>query len=803
MARARRLSVCLLLAGAALGSVSTLFAQEGPAPGAEAPDRMRLLERVIAPHACFPTDMDAAELEQAMERWQLLPPTQNAAGDRFFTDSKAWFDEAQIGDAGRAQRAHLTYSFPVDGTSWGIASLYSTGPNELNAKFTQQFGAGNEDRGRELVRQGLATYRRWTGLTYTEVADDGSALDMTSGRVVTRGDIRIGGLPYPTETFLAYNAFPSVTGTSTTGGGDMVLNTVQFIPTRFGDSTNDYRYFRNTIAHEHGHGTGAIHVTPCNGAKLMEPFIILGNDMLAIDDRRGAARNYGDRYAGNQGLGTPLDLGDLTAPTLRSVILRGVSTNGSTGFGNSKEDWYRITLGSTQNVVITAEPIGGTYLNGQQTSMCNPSSPPSINASAAGDLRIELRTFNGLTQLAFANAQGPGFTEILNAGSRTAGVYLIKVVDIGPSSNQEVQLYDLTIRIGSALAPPDAIAGISKRIAYNTNCYFMGNLNSSATETGATIVSYDWDLDGNGTFETLSNAQPVMQYPSNGTYNVSLRVTDSNGLSAIDTIPVEVFGAPGSVVVDPASGVVGTNVPVTITGANLHGVTMASHVTVSGSGVTVSGMPVSSPLGTQITGLTFNISSGAFPSARNVTVQTTSGPITGVSAFMVNGTGPMTPGPFNLLAPPLGMQISSFDTTLEWSTSANAFFYYLTLKSDLNGDGAFETTILLDEQVFGTSRFVNSAMLRPKTSYYWSVVAGNSSGQTASTPNGTTFRTPTCPGDANYDKLVNFDDIGAILTLWGAQYFPSASGQGDANSDDVVNFDDITSTLTNWLAPCP
>ncbi len=803
MDRPRRSTRLLCILATGLGVAHGSASGSGPDGAPSKGERPRLLERAIAQHACFPIDLGGADLEQAMERWELLPPALAATDDRFFIDTKSWTGDGQIGDAGRAQPAHLTYSFPADGTTWGISTLFFTGPNVLNSEFTQLFGAGNEDLGRELVRQSLATYRRWAGLTYTEVADDGSALDMSSGRVITRGDIRIGGLDYPAETFLAYNAFPSLNGTSSTGGGDMVLNTIQFIPGRFNDPANNYRYFRNTIAHEHGHGLGAIHVTPCNGSKLMEPFIILGQDLLAIDDRRGAARNYGDRYAGNQGLGTPHDLGNLTTPTLRSAILRGMSTNGSTGAMNSKEDWYRITISSTQTLVITAEPMGGTYPNGQQTSMCNPSSPPNVNASAAGDLRIELRTFNGLTQLAFINAQGPGGIEILNAGSWPAGTYLVKVTDVGPSTNQEVQLYDLTIRVGGALAPPDAIAGISKRVRFGTNCYFMGDVNSSATEAGATIVSYDWDLDGDGMFETLNNPQPVTQYPSNGIYNVSLRVTDSNGLSAIDTIPVEVYGATGSVVVTPNSGAPGASVPVTITGANLMGVDDAADVTVSGSGVTVSGTPVTSPLGNEITGLSFNVSGGAFPGARNVTVQSSSGPVVGSSAFTVEGAPPQMPGPFSLQAPPLGQPIPDFSTTLQWSASTNAFFYNLTFKSDLNGDGSFETTILLDEQNLGTSRAINSAMLRPKTAYYWTVVAVNTFGSTNPTPVAATFRTPTCPGDANYDKLVNFDDIGVILSAWGALYFPGASGTGDANSDDVVDFQDINSTLTNWLAPCP
>jgi hypothetical protein len=57
--------------------------------------------------------------------------------------------------------------------------------------------------------------------------------------------------------------------------------------------------------------------------------------------------------------------------------------------------------------------------------------------------------------------------------------------------------------------------------------------------------------------------------------------------------------------------------------------------------------------------------------------------------------------------------------------------------------------------------------------------------------------TPTpCPGDANGDSLVTFQDVSAILADWG--------GTGaDANGDGVVNFSDITASLSSWQQTCP
>lgn len=203
------------------------------------------------------------------------------------------------------------------------------------------------------------------------------------------------------------------------------------------------------------------------------------------------------------------------------------------------------------------------------------------------------------------------------------------------------------IRVGTSKAPPQAIAGVHKRIGANANCFFMGDINSRPTETGSTISSYEWDLNGDGTFEAPT-AKANRQYVSNGVYPVSLRITDSNGVTATDTINVTVFGATTSLAsVNPANGNQGTSQPVTLSGVNLKNLTNASMVTVSGTGVTVSGTPIPNAEGTQVTGLSFVITANAPPTARNVTVSNTDGNATLNMAFAVTEANPPCPGDTN------------------------------------------------------------------------------------------------------------------------------------------------------------
>lgn len=515
---------------AALDEALRRYCQFADDPAAK---REELIDKLVVSNRCYSRTMSANQWQNALENLDMLPPGifNEPGGPRFFTSSTVWTGNGNVAAvSGRAQPVNLTVSFPADGVAW------DGGNNVLDARVGSLYGATNKDRGREFIRQALANWEVNSGLRYTEVADDDAGFTTSTTNTTARGNIRIGARPVDgTFGILAYNNFPA-------SGGDMVLDADEFIGGSFAGAANNYRAFRNTVAHEHGHGTGYIHSVPCNDTKLMEPSLSTSFEMLEIDDIRGAQRNYGDRFAGNNSAANAKDFGNLTTPILKSIIEKNLSTNGTTGFSNTDEDWFRFTIDSTQNVVITVDPTGGTYDNGQQTGGCN-GTINSIVADQAGNLNIELRNSAGTTVLQTAASSAAGVNEVLNAAGLAAGTYTVRVFDVGPNANQTVQLYDMTIRVGSAKAPPTANAGINKRVMAGTTCWFMGNVNSFANDVGSTITAYSWDLDGDGTFEIANNATPTRNYSANGTVNVTLRVTDNMGMTATDTIQVVVFGA--------------------------------------------------------------------------------------------------------------------------------------------------------------------------------------------------------------------------------------------------------------------
>lgn len=60
---------------------------------------------------------------------------------------------------------------------------------------------------------------------------------------------------------------------------------------------------------------------------------------------------------------------------------------------------------------------------------------------------------------------------------------------------------------------------------------------------------------------------------------------------------------------------------------------------------------------------------------------------------------------------------------------------------------------------------------------------------------------PTCPGDANFDGVVSFADITAVLSSFGDEH--PVTGLGDADGNGSVNFLDITTVLSNFGTICP
>jgi hypothetical protein len=286
-------------------------------------------------------------------------------------------------------------------------------------------------------------------------------------------------------------------------------------------------------------------------------------------------------------------------------------------------------------------------------------------------------------------------------------------------------------------------------------------------------------------------------YTQSGIVPVTLRLTDSNGQVTTDAINVVVFGPPTVTAVTPNFGAPGTSFPVTLTGTNLQSVTSANQVTVSGTGVTVTGAPT--PGGTTVTGLSFIIAAGTALGSRNVTVTNSEGTGVGTGVFTVTTAPAPPPGPFNLSAPSNNANLTIRNPLMQWAVSSDATSYDLVI--DDNSD--FSSPVYSKAGVIASLHSVPLGALRYRTRYFWTVTARNDIGSTLSTPASFNFRTPNCLGDANRDGMVDFVDITSALASFGAHYTAIDPGEGDANGDGSVDFVDITTTLASWGTSCP
>ena len=56
---------------------------------------------------------------------------------------------------------------------------------------------------------------------------------------------------------------------------------------------------------------------------------------------------------------------------------------------------------------------------------------------------------------------------------------------------------------------------------------------------------------------------------------------------------------------------------------------------------------------------------------------------------------------------------------------------------------------------------------------------------------------PVCPGDANGDTVVDFDDLNLVLLNWN-----TSGPDGDLDGSGTVDFDDLNAVLGAWGVVC-
>lgn len=410
--------------------------------------------------ACFLPGTPQEEIEAWYQEW--WPRLTN--GLRFETGTR-WTGQP-------FSSVTLTYSFPPDGTVLSGVG----GNNIINQTLNAQFaGQGGEAQWKSLVRQSFDAWSAITGNVYVEVSDDGALWPDSPGPFTGgsgRGDIRIVMQNIGGST-LAFNFFPLT--------GDMLVNG----DFNWSNPTNNFRFFRNVIIHEHGHGQGIFHSCPQNAQKVMEPAINTNFDGVQLDDFLAATSLYGDRFERQ----TPT-LNDIGLEENESFDLTGLTLN-----NGSDADIFLIEAGELGELSVTATAEGTTYFAGPQNpnGSCSPGSPfDSLNIS---DLEVDLLSETG-DVLVSVNDTGLGGAESFSDFSLPgAGIYRLRVK--AASGGSDPQQYSLDVFLtGEPLDPADL------------------NANGMVDSTDLGILLGSWgpcnncesDIDGNGTVDSMDLA---------------------------------------------------------------------------------------------------------------------------------------------------------------------------------------------------------------------------------------------------------------------------------------------------------
>lgn len=368
-----------------------------------------------------------------------------------YNQTTRWSSTASGSTGSQGDPITLTYGFPADGVTIPVISgvSYPAGPNSLNAWLNSIYGS--QATWKPLFDLTFARWSQLSGVTYIyEPNDDGATMNQNQGVLGVRADLRIGAKTLDGNSgVLAYNNFPP--------DGDMVFDAFDSF---FEDTSSASLRLRNVISHEHGHGTGQLHVCPIQQTKLMEPFVSTAYDGPRHDDVRNMQRFYGDPFEpdndpinandlGDLVIGNSFTVGNVPAPSLPNGSLLSIDANG-------EQDYFFFEVASEASINVTVTPIGTSYddsdqaCSGQSGSCC---SGNTIDSLAIADLNVDVIGPNGVTVLATGNSAAAGSSEVLTGVplQNPAG-YFIRVYE-GNSPTQS-QLYKLTVTIGAPVFAP-------------------------------------------------------------------------------------------------------------------------------------------------------------------------------------------------------------------------------------------------------------------------------------------------------------------------------------------------------------
>jgi len=297
-------------------------------------------------------------------------------------------------------------------------------------------------------------FDRWealTGIDFQRITSGGNDWDdgasWASAGSASRGDMRIGMHPIDGDgDILAYCYFPS--------NGNMVLDKDDaFGSTNLFNASNSYRFLRNVVAHEMGHGIGLNHVCSTNSSQLMEPFINTGFDGPRHDDVRAVQRHYGDINEPDNTAATAVNSGVISlgqARTLGTIPGTAIPTSSTLSIdADSEIDYHAFSTAQILLANVTLTPVGAVYDSSTQdseTGICNTGN--NVNSLGAANLAFDVRTGADALMTTVSAGSATVAETISGVLLSPPGTYLVSVYEVDSPTTS--QLYTLTIATPTA-----------------------------------------------------------------------------------------------------------------------------------------------------------------------------------------------------------------------------------------------------------------------------------------------------------------------------------------------------------------
>lgn len=203
---------------------------------------------------------------------------------------------------------------------------------------------------------------------------------------------------------------------------------------------------------------------------------------------------------------------------------------------NDESDWVKSlekTVGTELEFKVEVTEAKGLYLIVtvilpeilEYTGQANPD-PMDVTSNEYGSQNLYWCYSNGGGSRTFyyhAKIKKPGLNE-------THAVAVLLIPE--ESSSDSVQIKGV-----SSNQPPTADAGGPYTGKIGTSIQLDGG---NSSDSDGTIISYEWDLDGDEEFDDATGITPVYTGSTAGTFIISLKVTDDDNATGIDETTVEI-----------------------------------------------------------------------------------------------------------------------------------------------------------------------------------------------------------------------------------------------------------------------